>query len=100
MRSKTIEARSAAKGSEHSRARIAGLRTSPARAGSTVLAAKPMAVARYEGHQGTRPTGLRIQTQRSARIAKVDNEIAALAAIQPGDAARIEAAISERWTRE
>ena len=42
MRSKTIEASRAGKGRPRSRARIAGPDDSPARAGSTVLAAKPI----------------------------------------------------------
>src|SRR5215472_6824816 len=88
MRSKTIDASSAAKGRESSRASMAGRMTSPARAGRTVLAANPIEVARNDGHQGTRPTGRRIQTQRRALKAKVEIEIAA------------HAAIPEKWTRE
>ena len=67
MRSKTIEAKMAENGSPRSRARIAGRRTSPARAGRTVFAAKPIAVARKAARNGTLPRGRRIQTHRIAR---------------------------------
>ena len=75
MRSKTIEASRAGNGRPRSRARIAGRRISPARAGRTVLAAKPIAVARNAGKKGTRPSGRRIQTQRTARRTKVESEM-------------------------
>ena len=61
-------------GEPRSRARIAGRSTSPARAGRTVFAAKPMAVARKAGTNGTRPTGSRIQIQRIARNTKLASE--------------------------
>ncbi len=89
------------RGGPRSRASRAGRSTSPARAGSTVLAAKPTAVARNAGKNGTRPRGRRIQTQRRARRTKVASEMPMLAASQPGEIdGDLPADVRERDARE
>ncbi len=98
--SKRIEANSAEKGRPRSRASSAGRSTSPARAGSTVLAAKPIAVARNAGKNGTSPTGRRIQIQRVVRMTKTNRESATAASSQGVEIAAICRPMSARGTRD